>query len=310
MILTLGSARITSVIEQPLGGLDHLIPSATGEALDPISWLKPHYLTEDGQMHGLIQAFVIEIGGKTIVVDPCVGDRKSLPVSPAWNRASLGFMDKFQEAGFDPLAVDLVMCTHMHLDHVGWNTFWDGDAWRPTFPKARYLFARVEYEHWLSESLRTLTVPPDANPNDKGKALFAISQQHVQRESIQPVFEAGLADLVDIPCSPAQGVSLVPTPGHTPGHVSVEITCGGKTALITGDSFHHPCQIARPDWATVVDHDQAAGTRTRRHILDRLKGTEHLMLGTHFAEPWAGKIIEGPDGCELSASASDLLSQS
>ena len=139
----IGEARITAVVEQSLT-MDGLISKAKPDALAEIAWLRPHFVDDTGRMLGLVQCFVIELGGKLVVVDTCVGDEKDLPSDPAWNRKTFGLLEKFRAAGFDPDAVDMVLCTHLHLDHVGINTRLEAGEWVPTFPNARYLFARTE----------------------------------------------------------------------------------------------------------------------------------------------------------------------
>jgi glyoxylase-like metal-dependent hydrolase (beta-lactamase superfamily II) len=297
-----GEARITAIVEQPLEGLEGLITKAKSEALAEIDWLKPHYLDENGQMIGLIQCFVVEIGGRLAVVDTCVGDEKDLAFDPAMDRKLFGLLDRFNDAGFDPSAIDLVLCTHLHFDHVGLNTRLVGSDWVPTFPNARYLFARTEYDHWAAVADSSPADPASlTRPFEIMREAFTASQRCVFAQSVKPVVDAGLAELVDPPCEPMPGIVLVPTPGHTPGHVSIVIGSGEAKALITGDSFHHPCQIAHAEWATVADSDRDVSTQTRLSILDQLAGTDVLMLGTHFAEPSGGRIVADGDSYRLEA---------
>ena len=136
-------------------------------------------------------------------------------------------------------------------------------------------------------------------PFDRYRAGFQATQKRVHEQSVEPVMAAGLAELVDPPCEPLPGIRLVPTAGHTPGHVSVEITSGGESALITGDAFHHPCQIACADWATVADYDRDASTATRVRMLEQLEASGALMLGTHFARPTAGRIVRDGETWKL-----------
>lgn len=286
-----GETQITAIVEQSLS-MDRLISKATKDALAEIDWLTPHYVSAEGEMLGLVQCFVIEHCGKCIVVDTCVGDDKDLPSDPTWDRQTFGLLEKFKAAGFDPRDVDLVLCTHLHLDHVGINTHLVNGEWRVTFPRARYLFARAEYEYWAAQAAKEPVDPQTLEtPFERTRAGFQVTQALVHQQSVEPVMQAGLADLVDPPCEPLPGIRLVPTQGHTPGHVSVEVTSNGARAFITGDSFHHPCQIARAEWATVADYDRAASTATRRRVLEELEGSDTLMLGTHFAEPSGGRII-------------------
>lgn len=295
-----GSSRLTSIREQDLTGMDYLLPGATRDAIESIGWLRPHFVDADGVLLGLVQAFVLEHDGRLIVIDTCVGNGKDLPVVPDWTGLESDFLERFREAGFDPAAVDIVLCTHLHLDHVGWNTSHDGERWLPTFPNARYLFNRVEYDYWNAESSGTY-VPLDGEPERlvAVRELLAQTQVRVQRDSVQPIVEAGLAQFVDAPCELFPGLRLVPTPGHTPGHVSVEITSDRSRALVTGDSFHHPCQIARPDWAAIPDSDQSESIATRQRMLEDLAGTDVLVIGTHFAEPVCGHVVADGDSYRL-----------
>ena len=295
----IGDARITAVVEQSLS-MGGLIPKAKPDALSEIPWLTPHYVDAAGQMLGLVQCFVIQLGGKTIVVDTCVGDEKDLPSDPAWHKKTFGLLGKFRDAGFDPAQVDVVLCTHLHLDHVGINTHLVDGKWVPTFPNARYLFARDEYEYWAAEAKAEPVDPATfERPFDRYRAGFQATQRLVHQQSVEPIIAAGLADLVDAPFEVCPGVTLVPTHGHTPGHVSVEVASHGAKALITGDAFHHPCQIARAEWDTVADYDRAGSTATRRRVLDELSGSETIMLGTHFAEPSGGRIVADGDSYKL-----------
>ncbi|WP_108792305.1 MBL fold metallo-hydrolase [Erythrobacter sp. Alg231-14] len=295
----IGHATITAVVEQDLV-MDGLISKAKPEALAQIPWLHPHFVDADGRMLALVQCFVIEIDGKIIVVDTCVGDEKDLPSDPAWHRQHFGLLRKFADAGFDPAAVDMVLCTHLHLDHVGINTQLIDGEWVPTFPNARYLFARTEYEHWEAEAKKDPVDPSTLErPFDRYQAGFQATQKRVHEQSVEPVMQAGLAELVDPPCEPIPGIQLVPTTGHTPGHVSVAVHSQGEAALITGDAFHHPCQIARADWATVADYDRAESSATRARMLEELGASGALMLGTHFARPTGGRVVRDGDSWKM-----------
>ena len=297
---SLGSSRLTSIREQDLTGIDFLLPGATSDAIAAIDWLRPHFVDADGVLLGLVQAFVLEHDGHLIVIDTCVGNGKDLPIVADWTGLQTDFLERFRSAGFEPADVDVVLCTHLHLDHVGWNTYHDGERWQPTFPNARYLFNRAEYEFWQGEANDTY-VPSDGEPEQlvAVRRMFAETQVNVQRDSVQPIVDAGLADVVEAPCELFPGLRLIPTPGHTPGHVSVEITSDGSRALVTGDSFHHPCQIARPDWAAIPDSDQTQSTATRRGVLAEVADTGVLVIGTHFAEPVCGHVVADGDSYRL-----------
>jgi glyoxylase-like metal-dependent hydrolase (beta-lactamase superfamily II) len=265
----IGDARVTRILEIEAGGMQFVIPDATRENLRPIAWLAPHFLDGTGNALGSIHALVIETEGQRIVVDTCVGNDKRRPV-PAWNMRSGSFLEDMHEAGFPPESIDTVLCTHMHLDHVGWNTRLEGRRWVPSFPNARYLFARAEWEHWNGEHDR----------------LHAGAME----DSVKPIFDAGLADLVETDYRVGPAVRLEPTPGHTPGHVSVRIESRGESAVITGDLVHHPCQFAHPEWGSSADWNTALAEQTRREFIVRHADGPTLVIGTHFAAPTAGWV--------------------
>jgi len=296
MKLTVGEAVITSVYEQVLDSLPIVVPEATPEALATIDWLKPPYVDDAHSPLGIVQAFVIEIGGKVVVLDGCVGDDKDLPVDPGWSHQKTGFLGRFEEAGFDPARVDLVLSTHLHLDHVGWDTSWDGSAWVPTFPNARHVLARAEVEYWRGEHDTPEELPEDQESMEFLLALFRQTQARVWDESVQPVIDAGLVDVVDTPLEVLPGITLIPTPGHTPGHISVHVRSGDADAFIGGDAFHHPSQIARPEWSSPLDIDAAEGVTSRRAVLKELGDSSTIFVGSHFSSPSHGRIVSDGSG--------------
>jgi glyoxylase-like metal-dependent hydrolase (beta-lactamase superfamily II) len=268
----LGAVRITSVkeIELPLRGAA-IVPDATPEALAPhADWLAPHFVTEDGRLRLLIQALVVESQGRRIVVDTCIGNDKERTL-PIFDHLETAFLDELAAAGFPRESIDTVVCTHLHVDHVGWNTMKVDGRWVPTFPNARYLVVRPEWEHWSKQDDR--------------------SHGDVLGDSVRPIFEAGLVDLVAPGHAVTDEVSLEPTPGHTPGHTSVRIRSEGQEAVITGDLMHHPAQCAHPEWGSSADVDPPLAEASRRAFLAAQAGRPVLVIGTHFAGPHAGRIV-------------------
>jgi glyoxylase-like metal-dependent hydrolase (beta-lactamase superfamily II) len=293
--LTVGDSTITGLFEQPLDGINMLL-GADPQQVREIDWLTTRYATETGELHGNVQAFLVQHEGMTIMVDTCVGNGKSISIVPAWDHMNTPILDRLNALGATPESVDYVLPTHLHLDHVGWQTWWDGNAWQPTFLNARHLLSLQEYEYWGSHRHCTpLAVDDAGNEIEAMRIMFDETQRRVHEESVQPVIDAGLVDLVDPPYDVVPGIRIIPTPGHTPGHISVEITSGGHRAVISGDLFHHPCQIAQPHWASLPDTDAEQSTASRRALLAELAGTQTLLVGTHFAEPWAGLIVADGD---------------
>ena len=237
-------------------------------------WLCPHFVDEDGRLLLSIHSLLIRSGGKNILVDTCLGEGFDFGVFPD---AGSAFTDSLQEAGMDRKDVDVVLCTHLHYDHIGWNTMLDGDRRIPTFPNAEYLFAKKEWQYWVQAK----------------EAGFPMTLS----ECVQPIIDAGLASFVEMDHRITDEVELEPSPGHTPGHVSVRITSGGEEAFITGDAIVHPVQWAEIEWGnSEVDHDLKQAIEVRREIRDRYCGTDTLIIGTHFASPTAGYVRKKQDG--------------
>ena len=267
----IGDVTVTRVVEMEVpGGTKFILPDATKEAALELEWMQPHFATPEGRLIMSIHALVIDTGDQRIIVDTCIGNDKQRNI-PAWTNLQTSFLDDLEAAGYPRETIDTVLCTHLHVDHVGWNTMLVDGEWVPTFPNARYLLAEKEFIYWN-----------DGDDEDAYGDIMA--------DSVQPVVDAGLVDLVDWEHVVCDGVQLEPTPGHTPGHCSIHITSAGEEALITGDCIHHPCQMSRPDWCSSADYDQAAGQATRNSLLSKYVDTDVLFIGTHFATPTAGFV--------------------
>lgn len=276
-----GDVTITKVVElEATGGSKFLLPQATPEAILPLTWLQPHFADENGRLKMSIHAFVVQTPTRRIVVDTCLGNDKEGRRIPHWNNLQGPFLRDLAEAGYPRESIDIVLCTHLHVDHVGWNTMKVDGRWVPTFPQARYLMGRKEFEHWTRDHTRA-------------------DMQRILGDSVLPVHEAGLVDLVETDHRIDDEISLLPTFGHTPGHVSVRIASRGEEALITGDFLHHPCQIAHPEWSSTADWDAEQAHATRLHMYQELAGKPILVLGTHFAGATAGHIARDADSYRL-----------
>ncbi len=266
----IGDVEITRVVDVivPLPATG-LIPQAVPEALTDLhGWLCPHFMDEQGNIPLSIHAFAVRSGDAHIVVDTCLGNKERPLGMPELQST---FLEDLGRIGFEPDGVDTVLCTHLHFDHVGWNTILKDGKWVPTFQNARYLVGESEWGFWKDED----------DP-------YAPEAKH---DSILPIFEADLVDLVDTSHVVTDEVRLIPTPGHTPGHVSVVIESQGVQAIITGDLFHHPLQMAHPDWTDSADVNGNLAQETRAKFLDSYADTPTLILGTHFAAPTAGHIV-------------------
>jgi len=267
-----GEYRVASVVEDQIAGIppEFFFPDARGDAIAKHAWLVPDFADARGHVHLRVQAFVVEGRGRCIVVDPCVGNGKKRP-QPFWNEKTWPFLERFAEKGFEPSRVDTVVHTHLHADHVGWDTHLRDGTWVPTFARARHLYTARELE-WCRDG---------GNPGNDG----------VYEDSIAPIVAAGLADVVPEDADLGGGLRLESTTGHTPGHVSLWIESNGETALISGDFLHHPVQCAEPHWREIGDEDIELARATRRRMLERAARTGALFLGTHFATRPGGRIV-------------------
>ncbi len=280
---TIGDIEVYQIVELEAGTIiQSIIKNATRENIRQIDWLYPHFADAEGNLRAQVQGFLIRSDNKNILIDTCNGNDKVRNDVPVWARLKTDFLSKLNEIGVAPMAVDIVACTHLHTDHVGWNTKLEGNVWVPTFPNAKYLFIRDEYAYWEKK--------PEKEVADH-KAAFD--------DSVNPIVKAGLAELVDVDHKIDRHVSFIPAPGHTPAHVCVFIESAGQRAIISGDFLHHPCQIAKPQWAMDADTFPDKALVTRQSILNRIAGTNTLLIGSHFANPVAGRVVQKGDGFVL-----------
>ena len=218
-----------------------------------------------------MQSFLLRTRHHTIVVDTCVGDHKQR-ARPTWNMTSSGeYLKRLAETGVRPEDVDYVMCTHMHPDHVGWNTRLQNGRWVPTFPKARYVMSEKEWTYW--------------------SAFHKDTPQNQIADSVIPIVESGRAQMVKNDFAIDEDVWFESTPGHTPDHVSVRVASRGAQAVITGDLIHSPVQCLETEWVPRPDFDPPQAAATRRAFLERYCERDVLVCASHFPSPSFGHII-------------------
>jgi glyoxylase-like metal-dependent hydrolase (beta-lactamase superfamily II) len=238
------------------------------------TWMEPRALDPvSGNLVLPIQAFLVRTRRHTILIDTCVGHDKSRPQWLFWHMKKFDtFLPRLAAARVRPEDVDYVMCTHLHSDHVGWNTQLRDGRWVPTFPNAKYIFARSEWEGF--------------------EALHRKHPQPQFLDSVLPIMEARQAELVSGDFALDDEVWLEPTPGHTPGHVCVHLASQGSEAVITGDCIHSPVQCVEPEWIMRADFDPTLARTTRRSFLERYCDSSVMVYATHFPEPSTGRIIQ------------------
>jgi glyoxylase-like metal-dependent hydrolase (beta-lactamase superfamily II) len=259
-----GKVKITKIVElETVGSTRFILPLATNEEIQKLPWLIPHFATDEGRLKMSIHSLVLEDGKRRIVVDTGLGNDKQGRNVPTWNDRKGPFLETLTAAGFAPESIDTVLCTHLHVDHVGWNTKLAGGKWVPTFANARYLFGKTEYEHWRDHSVEPAHI-----------AVF--------NDSVKPIMDAGKADLIASDAKVTDEITMISTPGHSPGHMSIHIKSDGEEGLLTGDVAHHPCQMAHLDWSSTADSDPAKSPDTRRELFSRFADKPVLVIGGHY----------------------------
>ena len=258
-----------------------LLKDETAEFVRQHRWLQPHFATPEGLMKISFQAFVLRSRGKNVMIDTCIGADRKREYDVFCNLKTT-FLEDLAAAGFPHERMHAVLCTHLHFDHVGWNTRLVNGRWVPTFPQARYLFGKQEFDHW-------------ALLRDTG-GYHNFEHLH---DAVYPIVAAELVDYISTDYQLTDEVSLFPTPGHTPGHVSVLIRSRGEEAVITGDLMHHPIQLLEPLRHANFDMDKAQAALTREAFVKRFANSKVLVIGSHFCDPTSGWIVRNGKGWKL-----------
>jgi glyoxylase-like metal-dependent hydrolase (beta-lactamase superfamily II) len=281
-----GDLTIHRIIEQevPFFAALELLPDLKPEQLaENRGWMKKAGAIDDNDVLILcFQSYIVKTPHHTILIDSCIGNDKPRPGRPNWHmKTDESYMRALKAAGFSVGDIDFVMCTHLHVDHVGWNTRMENGRWVPTFPKARYVFGKSEYDYWHEQNAKA-EVPPFA-------------------DSVLPIVEAKRAELVGNDFAIGDHARILPTPGHTPGHVAFTFGKGGKDdAVFAGDLMHTPLQTLYPELSPKFDVDPKQAAVTRRSFLERYCDTNTLCCTAHFPSPSSGKIKRKGNGfmCE------------
>lgn len=268
-----------------------IMPDCTPDALEQLAWLTPTYRRGD-QINLSIHSFLIETPSHKIIVDTGIGNAKRRQWE-FFNDLQTDFLSRADEV-IPRDEVDLVVLTHLHSDHVGWNTRLVSGEWVPTYPDARYCVARSEYDYWLR-----YVNDPSIAVSYSDFAQMALDAREVYRDSIAPIVEAGLVDWVDPDEELVPGVTLFSTPGHTPGHMSVLLESGNERAIISGDVFHTQAQVGRSNWRAQFDSAPDEAIATRQTFLEQFADTSTLVLGTHFGTPTGNYIRRNGDSFKL-----------
>jgi glyoxylase-like metal-dependent hydrolase (beta-lactamase superfamily II) len=240
------------------------------------SWLAPnHYDTASGWLKLSIHSWLLRVGGKTILIDTCVGNHKSRKHRPKWDMMNTPYLERLKEVGVTPDQIDMVMCTHLHVDHVGWNTRLDNGSWVPTFKNAKYVWSQEDFDFYSK-----LDKDPEKGPANGGSF----------RDSVLPVVDAGLVQMVKGAAEIEDGLKVTPAPGHTPGTIRIEFESRGEKAVFCGDILHHALQVYHPEWNSFACLDQDNARKSRRATVEHVAGSGALLLPCHFGAPFTCHI--------------------
>lgn len=266
----LGRYAIHAIVDEDCFEIDatRIFPEIDLAALAPHTWLDPlHFAMDSARVRLGMHSFLIRTGKLNILVDMCVGDHKERPAHPAWHQRSGGtLLANLAALGPAPEDIDLVFCTHLHADHVGWNTRLIDGRWVPTFPRARYAMSRRELAYWTEQA-----AIGDSPVNHGAHA-----------DSVLPVVESGQALEIAPQDSLFAGMRFTDLNGHTPGHLGLELTDGGETALFCGDAIHSPLQLPFPDLSSAFCADRTQSALTRRAMLEEAAERDLWLCPAHF----------------------------
>jgi glyoxylase-like metal-dependent hydrolase (beta-lactamase superfamily II) len=275
--INIGSTTIRRIIEQEAAFFDILqfFPTLPAELLEENrGWLQPRFVTPEGKLILCIQSYLIQTPHHNILIDTCVGNDKPRPARAFWNMMRADrYHRNLAATGVSVEDIDFVLCTHLHVDHVGWNTTLENGRWVPTFPKARYVFADRELAYWTKRQ------------RDDPAACPWVE------DSVLPIVGANRADIVTSAHALSDLVTLLPTPGHTVDHFSVQVGKPGADAVITGDMIHSPLQARYPELGMMADYDSNQAGASRRKLFDHVCETATLMCTAHFPSPSVGRIV-------------------
>lgn len=287
--ITLGDVEVTRVLEfhGRAMGMDEFFPDIPADVFEAErSWLAPDFWSPaDNGFTSAVQTWVLRSAGRTILVDTGVGNHKERPYSPHWRHLDTDYLDNLAEAGVDPDEVDIVINTHLHVDHVGWNTRLVGRDWVPTFPNATYLLPRLDFDYW--------------NPLGQHRPKNARSHQNVFEDSVAPVHEAGLTELWEGERVIDENLRLLPAPGHTPGSSVLHLSSGSDRAVFIGDLLHTPVQLQDPAHNCSFEEDPAAARTSRRRLLEFAADNTALVVPAHFGGHGAAEVRRAGNRFEI-----------
>ena len=292
----IGLFTIDRVIETEgaFAPLDFVLPTVDMDRVRAESaWLRPTFLDARDQLVMSFHSYILRTPEHNILIDTCVGDDKDRPLRPSWHQQKSGYLAALARAGLRPEQIDFVCCTHLHADHVGWNTQQRDGRWVPTFAHAHYLFSELEYGHWEREHRLAL---------EQGKP---VPNHGSFADSVLPIVDAGQAVFIRGNHELQAGVHLEAAPGHTPGNCVLHARSQGAHAVFSGDILHTPVQLIDLSWSSRFCHDAQQAEATRRKLIGELTDQPSVLMAAHFPTPVAGRIVSAGHGLRWKTSHSN-----
>lgn len=284
-VFKVGKATITRIQETylPVYPIADIFPEfSEADLKEHGHWLAPdHYEIASKKIKLSVHSWLLQVDGRKILIDCCCGNHKSRPARPHWNMLNEPWLDRLAAAGARPDEIDMVMCTHLHHDHLGWNTQLRDGKWVPTFPNARYVFSKLDFDYFAKVDADPATAPAEFG---------------TFRECVIPVVEAGRADLITGPHKLNEFIDILPAGGHSPGHFAFKMNFGSSTAMITGDVFHHLLQVYYPDWNFPKNSDVNEARVSRRRVFEDCAATGAMVFPGHVGAPFASFIDKTATG--------------
>lgn len=264
-----------------------LFAGFTAEGWDPHAeeFAPEYYDPASGKLFAFLQSWVLDTGTQRILFDTGAGNDKDRPNLPIFGNLQTDFLGNLARAGFQPEDIDVVVCSHIHVDHVGWNTRLVEGRWEPTFRNARYVLPLADRAYWD---------PQDAGSGPGG--IGAAVNAGMFDDSVRPIIEAGRAEWAEDGFEVAEGLTLRSCPGHTPGSMMLEVQGGDETAMFVGDVVHHPAQIYRPEWNSIFCEDPEQARETRRKVLELAASREALLIPAHFGGSHMARVLREGSG--------------
>lgn len=279
--IRIGDLTVDRVVEGEGTGFfpGYIFPDADEAGVEAEQhWMEPSFLDADtGRLLQGNATFVVRRPGMTLLVDTCIGNGKHRPSSKTWNMMDTDWLEQLAALGVQPDDVTHVFNTHLHVDHCGWNTRMDGERWVPTFQNAEYLFPKTEFAFWADPANDTVT---GTGANDG-----------CYTDSVLPAHDAGLATLVEADDRIGDDIWFESVAGHSPGQLTLNIGLPGEQLIFTGDLFHSPLQIARPEWSSKFDVDRSAAADARRRFIASHADADSMILSAHVCTPNVGRIV-------------------